>query len=353
MLRRIVMNPRDDSLDPRLQDKLNRFKATPARNAQAAARGRANFLARAEPLRQAVPPAALGRRTGWLNLFQRKERFSMSTLTALLMALVVALGGSGATVYAAQNALPTDSLYPVKILSEDLQVGLTEDSEARANLLLNQANRRLGEIAALEAKGVPPTEPVVARQQQQIETALQIAAGMDNATMTRELLRTRTMLRDQLREADKLQSQSSGQSLQIMARVREMLTARLALVEAGLTDPQTFRARVREMTQTQLQEQVQPSPQPTPQQQRQQEQQQLQPSPQVQPTPQQQKQQEQQQLQEQQQEQQQQQQQQLQPSPQPQQTQQQQQQEQQQQQQPAQSPGPGGGSGNGTSGGRH
>lgn len=347
------MNSRDDLLDPRLQDKLNRFKATPARDTQAAVRGRANFLAEAESLRPAVPPAALGRRTGWLNLFQRKERFSMSTMTALIMALVVALGGSGATVYAAQNALPTDSLYPVKILSEDLQVSLTEDPAERANLLLHQADRRLGEIAALEAKGIPPTEPVVMRQQQQIETAMQIAANMDDATMTRELVWTQTMLRDQLREADQLQSQSSGQSLQIMIRMREMLTARLAVVETGLTDPQMFRERVREMMQTQLQEQAKPSPQaqPTPQQQRQQQQQQLQSSPQVQPTPKQQQQQEQQQLQEQQQEQQQQQ---LQPSPQSQQTPQQQQQEQQrldQQPQPAQSPGSGPGGGNGPGGG--
>lgn len=348
------MNPRDDLLDPRLREKLNGFKSTPARDAQAAARRRANFLAEAESLRQAVPPATLWRRTGWFNLFQRKERFHMSTLTALIMALVVALGGSGATVYAAQSALPTDSLYPVKILSEDIQVSLTEDPEARANLLLDLANRRLGEIAALGAKGIPPTEPVIAREQQQIENALQIAASMDDATMTRELLRTRTLLRDQLRDADRLQNQSSGQSLQTLARVREMLTARLALVEAGLTDPQTFRARMREMTQTQSpeQQQFQPSPQaqPSPQPQRQQQQQQLQPSPQpqAQPSPPQQ-------------------QQQLQPSPQPQAqpTPQQQQQQlqpsppsqaqptpqQQQPQQPAQSPGPGGGNGSHPGGG--
>ncbi len=286
------MNPNNDSVDPRLQQMLDRFQAAPARDARAAARARARFLAEADSLAPGVSRAPMRRLSGWTNLFQRKERFRMSTLTAVLVLISLIFGGSGATVVAAQSAQPADPLYAVKLLSEDLRVDATSDSAARANLLLDLANRRADEIAALNAQSAPLAAPVMARQQTEIENALQIVAGMDDATMTRELDRARDQLRQQLQLMDRLSVDPTASSAPILDRERAMLTAQLALMETGLQDPQRFRAQMRERERTQLQQATpppttMPSPQATPQQQ------QMQPTPQqqqmqMQPTPQQQ-----------------------------------------------------------------
>lgn len=291
------MNPNNDSVDPRLRQMLDRFQAAPARDAQVAARARARFLAEADSLAPGVSRAPMRRLIGWTNLFQRKERFRMSTLTAVLVLISLIFGGSGATVVAAQSAQPADPLYAVKLLSEDLRVDATSDSAARANLLLDLANRRADEIAALNAQSAPLAAPVMARQQAEIENALQIVAGMDDATMTRELDRARDQLQQQLQLMDRLSVDPTASSAPILDRERAMLTTQLALMETGLQDPQRFRAQMRERERMQFQQitpspTAMPSPQmtTTPQATPLQEQQQMQPTPQqqqmqVQPTP--------------------------------------------------------------------
>jgi len=239
------MNPRDDSLDPCLQNAFDQLKTFPPRNAQAAARVRARFLAEAESLRQGVPAHSFWRHIGWINLFPRKERFSMGTLAIVLLMVALVFGGSGATVYAAQDALPTDPLYPVKILSEDMRVNLTGDAEARANLLLEFSSRRAAELAALGAKGTTPADPVIARQQEQIQNVLQIAAGLDDPSMNRLLTRTRENLQQQLQVAEQSQSQFAD-AAPTWARVREMLAAQCALAQMGVENQFAFRERVRE-----------------------------------------------------------------------------------------------------------
>ena len=77
----------------------------------------------------------------------------LTTLTAILLALAVSFGGAGATVYAAQAALPGDVLYPVKIGLEDAQVALSANEATGAQLRLDLAQRRMEETIALIAQG--------------------------------------------------------------------------------------------------------------------------------------------------------------------------------------------------------
>ena len=73
---------------------------------------------------------------------------------ALVFALLVAVGaGGGATAFASQDALPNDTLYPVKLFTEDVHVWLTFDDTSRANLLLDQSAERMQEIATLVSRG--------------------------------------------------------------------------------------------------------------------------------------------------------------------------------------------------------
>lgn len=248
------MNPSDDVLEPDVQNALAQLKTFPPRDPRATARGRAQFLAQAQHL-QAVSARSFWRQIEWINPFSRKERFSMPVLVAVVLAIAVAMGGSGVAVYAAQDALPTDPLYAVKLLTEDVQLNFAGDSTARVNTLLDLTQRRAQEIAALGAQGKPIPEQVTNRLEAQTEAALQIAAGMDETTMARVLEQMRNRFTEQVQVIAQVQARAPEQAAPALHRVQEMLTARLQVVETALTDPHTWRERV--------QHRFTPSPRPT------------------------------------------------------------------------------------------
>lgn len=75
---------------------------------------------------------------------------------ALVFAFVLALGAAGgAAAFASQDALPNDTLYPVKLFTEDARVWFTFDDSSKADLLLDQSDERMKEIAALISHGEP------------------------------------------------------------------------------------------------------------------------------------------------------------------------------------------------------
>src|SRR5436190_5151824 len=73
-------------------------------------------------------------------------------LVSLAAAVVLAVGGSGAAVVAAQDAQPSDPLYGLKTAMEQQQLALTASPDARAQLGIRIAGRRLAEAErAIEA----------------------------------------------------------------------------------------------------------------------------------------------------------------------------------------------------------
>lgn len=72
------------------------------------------------------------------------------SLAIVIIVLVATL--SAGTAYAAQGALPGDSLYPVKITLEDAQLALAGE-DTQASLYLQFADERLQEINSLVARG--------------------------------------------------------------------------------------------------------------------------------------------------------------------------------------------------------
>ncbi len=172
----------------------------------------------------------------------------MSALATWLLVVSLVLGGSGASVYAAQDVLPNHPLYPIKILSEDAQVRLAADSAARANLSIRFANRRAQEMMDLIAQGLLPPDAVLVREQAEIATALRLAADLDDQAMHQELLRVRETIQQQLQIM--VAGQPSQEAEPELARVREMLRTQLALADLGLENPQLFRSRIRQTTQT-------------------------------------------------------------------------------------------------------
>lgn len=232
-----------EEIDPQLKHLLNELKPVPERSLQAAARGRARFLA--EAARQSVSPKGIWRHTGQTNAF-RKERFAMNVLVTTILALTMLFGGTVGTVYAAQDDLPNQALYPVKTFVEDVRLGLKSDPQGQLAYLGDLAQLRVQEMIALNGGGIALPPEVSLRLQQHNQQAMTVAAGMDDAAMPGALEQLRTRLQIQLITASKFQTQD-----QVMIQTRTMLQNQLRVVEDGLANPQGFRHAVRSQYQDQ------------------------------------------------------------------------------------------------------
>lgn len=83
------------------------------------------------------------------------RRFSMS-MTSVVIAIVLALSALGAgTAYASQSSLPGDTLYPLKLATEQAGMMLVRDDVARAERALSFADKRVREMVALAKNGRP------------------------------------------------------------------------------------------------------------------------------------------------------------------------------------------------------
>lgn len=79
------------------------------------------------------------------------RRFSMANIVIVIILTLSAIGGG--TVYAAQDSLPGDTLYPVKLGTEEIRMMLPGDDVAKAERALSFAGRRIEEIEALAENG--------------------------------------------------------------------------------------------------------------------------------------------------------------------------------------------------------
>ena len=75
---------------------------------------------------------------------------SIRPAPALALAIIITLVGSGSGVsFAAHNAIPGETLYGVKLATEQIRVAVTPSKKAKAELHLQFASRRLEEIERL------------------------------------------------------------------------------------------------------------------------------------------------------------------------------------------------------------
>ncbi|PHQ53018.1 hypothetical protein BLA24_04155 [Streptomyces cinnamoneus] len=103
----------------------------------------------------AVPEQRSGRgahRAGPLSRLRPRSRWSKG-LAAGGLTVGVAAGAFGGVAAASSNALPGDTLYPVKRGMEDLKLGMADGDSARGRLFLDQASTRLQEARRLMERG--------------------------------------------------------------------------------------------------------------------------------------------------------------------------------------------------------
>ena len=78
------------------------------------------------------------------------------SMTSVVIAIVLALSALGVgTAYASQSSLPGDTLYPLKLATEQAGMMLVRDDVARAERALSFAEKRVREMVALAENGRP------------------------------------------------------------------------------------------------------------------------------------------------------------------------------------------------------
>jgi hypothetical protein len=162
-----------------------------------------------------------------------------SAISSIFLVFAVVLGGSGMTAYAAQDSLPNELLYPVKLFVETARYNLTSATEVQLDLLVSYANNRVDEVVGLRLQGEAVPEAVMARLQSQLQTMLRLAAGLDEERteealfQIRQKLRTRDQLRTMLGQPEDLDP--------TLEQLQAMLEAQHRLVQSGLDEPLKFR----------------------------------------------------------------------------------------------------------------
>lgn len=166
----------------------------------------------------------------------------MSTIAGLLVALALLFGGGGATALAAQDAMPTDWLYPVKLATEDVQLTLAGDPAEQMELLGTWIDRRLQEMEQLTLSGEVVPLKAAQRLQSQLGLALQTASQFGDPELTQVMLRLQVQLETRLQTMQQLrQADPNGAALQ--SGEQAMIRAK-AQVEGALQDPVIFRERL-------------------------------------------------------------------------------------------------------------
>jgi hypothetical protein len=159
---------------------------------------------------------------------------------------MVAFFSLGGTVYAAQASQPDDLLYPVKLLTEDIQVGLESDPQDRLDLHTSFANRRLQEIAAQIEAGEPVSEKALALLEKHTQKMLQEASQMGEQGLNNALRQIEENLQKQNQMMEQLQKRHPHGGAPGLVKAQERIQERLQLIENGIKEPQGFLKNMRD-----------------------------------------------------------------------------------------------------------
>jgi hypothetical protein len=236
------MNNIPEGQDFELISLVEKLRSAPERSPRMAANGRVKFLVEAQTYHPAVSRPHERRHIEWKTIFSRKAHPKMATFSTLLLIFTLLFGGTGATAYAAQNSLPDETLYPVKLMTEDIRSGITVQSDDRLELALQFAQRRLDEMLAMNQAGQPLSSVVETRWEQQIQSALQLTANMNETAISQAM----RQVRERLMEQDHQLSQhlETHPADPILEQVHEQIRDHLQLVDQGVSDHDAFRSRV-------------------------------------------------------------------------------------------------------------
>jgi len=236
---------------------LKALKDVPGRDPEIMKSSRNAYIAEVAKIRSAVSESQESRRTGWIaNLFIRKEPLRMSTLGTIVLIISLIAGGSGITAVSAQNSLPDGSLYPVKLLTEDIQFSFTRDAFLKWQLSMQLTETRMAEIRTMLLSGSTPSEAVIQRLNTRLEQTLQLVSNLGGDQATQALIQTQARLETQAQMMLQVQT-STPEGLAVVARVQQMIQERIRQTQTGIDNPVQLQQQLQQQTQQQLQQQQQ------------------------------------------------------------------------------------------------
>jgi hypothetical protein len=179
--------------------------------------GRAQLLAEAAQYRERAVSSPVHPRK------QRAgRRFLLKFATALLATIIALASVSTGVAWAAKDSLPGETLYPVKLASEDLQLSLASDPATKVGLSLQFAAQRAEEIQAMVQDGQPIPESVVNRMQNHYERALQQAVAASPEETPGLLERVSQQTQTQAQFMEQLQASASQETRARLQQAQHM-----------------------------------------------------------------------------------------------------------------------------------
>lgn len=200
-----------------------------------------------------IQPGWIGQVTVSLNrLIGTRERKVSMSFVSIVLAVVLFIGAGGGTVYAAQTAMPDELLYPLKLVSEDVLVGITSAPEARVNLLQYYANRRIEEISREILDGDVPDSAI----QERLQDQLRLMDKTLDQVGDQDQLRLKDQTRDMLRQHDQiitvLSQYSDDEQKQALEDAQNQVHNHLRNLGAEVPNPQLIRERNENTQPTQM-----------------------------------------------------------------------------------------------------
>ena len=190
---------------------------------------RQRLIRKIKPVRQ---PSLLDWLTAFLNTFQTNRLAKTVTVVVVLVFLLFS-SVSSFTVYAAQDAMPGDFLYPVKLGVEDFQIAVASQDRA-IDLHLEFANERQEELKKLEVSGRSQyIETVEQYFQTHLEKASQIIADQPSEQVIEKKI-----------DSEKV-NQAFSQHLQVLRSVLDQASvAEKPLIEKVIDSSSKNRRRI-------------------------------------------------------------------------------------------------------------
>lgn len=248
------MTRADSELDEYGKRVLAPLRSIPPIDPQLAAEEKAKFLLQGENLRQDLLPVSGGvyaeRDHRRLNALRGKQSLPLYKALVVTILVLLILAGSSFTVYAAQSSLPGEPLYTIKSWSEEFRLSMTFSTKAKLNLTLDYTNRRVDEISRIVAGGKAVNDQTSERFQTELDTALQLAAQLDDTQMQSALGQIKGRAESQGITMEELITKLPEQAEPAIVRLRERLQEQVKLSTIGESDPQAFRMEINERVHT-------------------------------------------------------------------------------------------------------
>ncbi|MCI0479601.1 DUF5667 domain-containing protein [Candidatus Uhrbacteria bacterium] len=153
---------------------------------------------------------------------------------AVFSILAIALGGSIASVSAAEHSLPGDFLYALKLATEQARLALTSAKEEKLKLKVEYTSRRGEELKKVASEDVPQKEERVAQAAEILKRDLKtVKEQLDDVRNTASDEKT-------VVEAAKLVDQKSGELVQALQETKTTLSdgskSKVTEVQAAAAD---------------------------------------------------------------------------------------------------------------------